>query len=107
MRIVVTFFFSESHDVASPHRHVRTRLYFTSESHVHAVIAALQHGTLFKVSSTYLFPFYIFTIQYDDPKSLQMTGGVYYALVMNLFSLSNCPTISPGTGQVQNMRSQH
>ena len=40
---------SESRDIATPHRHVRTRLYFTSESHVHSVLAALRYGDLFKV----------------------------------------------------------
>ncbi|XP_057315055.1 inositol hexakisphosphate and diphosphoinositol-pentakisphosphate kinase 2-like isoform X2 [Hydractinia symbiolongicarpus] len=39
---------SESRDIATPHRHVRTRLYITSESHVHSVVAALRYGNLFK-----------------------------------------------------------
>uniref|UniRef100_A0A7M5VCP5 Inositol hexakisphosphate and diphosphoinositol-pentakisphosphate kinase n=1 Tax=Clytia hemisphaerica TaxID=252671 RepID=A0A7M5VCP5_9CNID len=38
----------ESRDIATPHRHVRTRLYMTSESHVHSVVAAIKHGALFK-----------------------------------------------------------
>ena len=36
--------------VESPHRRVRTRLYFTSESHVHTVLNVLRHGKLFEVS---------------------------------------------------------
>eukprot|EP00794_Sanderia_malayensis_P018719 gene18719-20608_t len=36
-----------SKDVVTPHRHVRTRLYFTSESHVHCMLAALRYGGLF------------------------------------------------------------
>eukprot|EP00795_Rhopilema_esculentum_P001302 gene1302-15691_t len=33
-----------SKDVVTPHRHVRTRLYFTSESHVHCMLAGLRYG---------------------------------------------------------------
>lgn len=33
-----------SHGVSSPDRHVRTRLYFTSESHIHSLVTALQFG---------------------------------------------------------------
>ena len=43
--------FSESRDIATPHRHVRTRLYMTSESHVHSMISALRCGHLFNVSN--------------------------------------------------------
>lgn len=42
--------FSESRDIATPHRHVRTRLYMTSESHVHSMISVLRCGQLFNVS---------------------------------------------------------
>lgn len=38
-----------SHGVSSPGRHVRTRLYFTSESHVHSLITCLRYGGLFNV----------------------------------------------------------
>merc|ERR1712157_366681 len=32
--------------IASPGRHVRTRLYFTSESHIHSLINILRYGDL-------------------------------------------------------------
>uniref|UniRef100_F6R3J8 Inositol hexakisphosphate and diphosphoinositol-pentakisphosphate kinase n=1 Tax=Ciona intestinalis TaxID=7719 RepID=F6R3J8_CIOIN len=35
-----------SRGVLSPGRHVRTRLYFTSESHIHSLLTALQYGAL-------------------------------------------------------------
>ncbi|XP_071447209.1 platelet binding protein GspB isoform X4 [Hetaerina americana] len=35
-----------SHGVSSPGRHVRTRLYFTSESHVHSLLTVLRYGGL-------------------------------------------------------------
>ncbi|XP_067003920.1 inositol hexakisphosphate and diphosphoinositol-pentakisphosphate kinase 2 isoform X3 [Anabrus simplex] len=38
-----------SHGVSSPGRHVRTRLYFTSESHVHSLITMLRFGGLLDV----------------------------------------------------------
>jgi hypothetical protein len=41
---------SYSHGVSSPGRHVRTRLYFTSESHVHSLLTVLRYGGLLDVS---------------------------------------------------------
>lgn len=38
-----------SYGVSSPDRHVRTRLYFTSESHIHSLVTALQFGGLLDV----------------------------------------------------------
>ncbi|KAH8264235.1 hypothetical protein KR038_004967, partial [Drosophila bunnanda] len=38
-----------SHGVASPQRHVRTRLYFTSESHIHSLLTVLRYGELLNV----------------------------------------------------------
>ncbi|KAL0894125.1 hypothetical protein ABMA27_014164 [Loxostege sticticalis] len=38
-----------SHGVSSPGRHVRTRLYFTSESHVHSLLTVLRCGGLLDV----------------------------------------------------------
>lgn len=35
-----------SRGVLSPERHVRTRLYFTSESHVHSLLSILRYGAL-------------------------------------------------------------
>lgn len=40
-----------SHGVSSPGRHVRTRLYFTSESHVHSLLTVLRYGGLLDVSN--------------------------------------------------------
>ncbi|GIY20803.1 inositol hexakisphosphate and diphosphoinositol-pentakisphosphate kinase [Caerostris extrusa] len=45
----VKIFFSSpmySHGVSSPERHVRTRLYFTSESHIHSLLTVLRYGGL-------------------------------------------------------------
>ncbi len=39
-----------SKGVVSPNRHVRSRLYFTSESHIHSLVNMLRHGGLEKVS---------------------------------------------------------
>lgn len=38
-----------SHGVSSPDRHVRTRLYFTSESHIHSLVTSLQFGGLLDI----------------------------------------------------------
>ena len=39
--------------VSSPGRHVRTRLYFTSESHIHSLLTVLSHGGLVHVSRSH------------------------------------------------------
>jgi len=39
-----------SEGVSSPHRHVKTRLYFTSESHIHSLLTVLRYGGLCNVS---------------------------------------------------------
>lgn len=39
-----------SKGVASPERFVRTRLYFTSESHIHSMLNMLRYGNVFEVS---------------------------------------------------------
>jgi len=36
----------EAMDVRSPYRHVRTRLYFTSESHIHSLVTVLRYAHL-------------------------------------------------------------
>ena len=41
-----------SNGVMSPGRHVRTRLYFTSESHIHSLLTILSEGGLVDVSTT-------------------------------------------------------
>jgi inositol hexakisphosphate/diphosphoinositol-pentakisphosphate kinase len=38
---------SYSHGVSSPGRHVRTRLYFTSESHIHSMLNVLRLGNYY------------------------------------------------------------
>ncbi|XP_052863923.1 inositol hexakisphosphate and diphosphoinositol-pentakisphosphate kinase isoform X5 [Anopheles cruzii] len=40
-----------SYGVSSPGRHVRTRLYFTSESHVHSLLTVLRHGGLLNMNT--------------------------------------------------------
>ena len=40
-----------SSGVSSPGRHVRTRLYFTSESHIHSLLTILSEGGLVDVRS--------------------------------------------------------
>lgn len=40
-----------SHGVTSPGRHVRTRLYFTSESHIHSLLTVLRSGGLVDLMS--------------------------------------------------------
>lgn len=48
--VMCAVFCSYSHGVSSPGRHVRTRLYFTSESHVHSLLTVLRYGGLLDVS---------------------------------------------------------
>ena len=44
-----------SSGVSSPGRHVRTRLYFTSESHIHSLLTVLSEGGLVDVSGKIVF----------------------------------------------------
>lgn len=48
-----------SHGVSSPGRHVRTRLYFTSESHVHSLLTVFRFGELLDVSIGTIHEFFI------------------------------------------------
>ncbi len=41
--------FSYSNGIQTPDRHIRTRLYFTSESHVHSLLTAIRYGGLLDV----------------------------------------------------------
>lgn len=53
--------FRYSRGVMSPGRHVRTRLYFTSESHVHSLLSIFRYGGLLNVCSGFVtFDFLIF-----------------------------------------------
>jgi hypothetical protein len=45
----IFFLFSYSKGIQTPGRHVRTRLYFTSESHVHSLLSIIRYGGLLDV----------------------------------------------------------
>ena len=63
-----------SKGVVTPNRHVRTRLYFTSESHVHSMLNILRYGNLVDVRAC--------TIQASFPgHSSQFTIGLGMRLV--------------------------
>lgn len=55
-----------SRGVLSPGRHVRTRLYFTSESHVHSLLSVFRYGGLLDVRIMFnlwtFFPQHFFTL---------------------------------------------
>ncbi|CAF4355075.1 unnamed protein product, partial [Rotaria sordida] len=42
-------YYSYSSGIQTPGRHVRTRLYFTSESHVHSLLTVIRYGGLLDV----------------------------------------------------------
>lgn len=54
LTVLFNFDIRYSRGVLSPGRHVRTRLYFTSESHVHSLLSVFRYGGLLDVSI--LFP---------------------------------------------------
>ena len=49
LSLLIHCFLRYSHGVSSPGRHVRTRLYFTSESHLHSLLTVLRFGGLVEV----------------------------------------------------------
>ena len=53
-------FFRYSEGVSSPERHVKTRLYFTSESHIHSLLTILRYGGLCNVSTAHHYLCYLF-----------------------------------------------
>jgi inositol hexakisphosphate/diphosphoinositol-pentakisphosphate kinase len=46
-----SIFSSYSKGIQTPGRHVRTRLYFTSESHVHSLLTVIRYGGLLDVNN--------------------------------------------------------
>jgi hypothetical protein len=50
MKIFILYY-SYSKGIQTPGRHVRTRLYFTSESHVHSLLTAIHYGGLLNVNN--------------------------------------------------------
>ena len=48
---------SYSNGIQTPGRHVRTRLYFTSESHVHSLLSAIRYGGLLDVNGLVSFAY--------------------------------------------------
>lgn len=53
IHIYILILFSYSKGIQTPGRHVRTRLYFTSESHVHSLLTAIRYGGLLDVRKSW------------------------------------------------------
>lgn len=66
-----------SHGVSSPGRHVRTRLYFTSESHLHSLLTVLRFGGLVEVISIHPSQLFVGDIIFFNQrvKKEQMSSG--------------------------------
>ena len=67
------------HIVISPSRHVRTRLYFTSESHIHCLINILRYSRLFGVSHKLFFtaPIYNIVLVSSTSSQYRNVTGTY------------------------------
>lgn len=61
--LIIYLYFRYSHGVSSPGRHVRTRLYFTSESHVHSLLTVLRYGGLLDVSLSVTWSSYLMLLE--------------------------------------------
>ena len=62
--------------VASPDRHVRTRLYFTSESHIHSLLTMLTEGGLIDVSDFFCIFLSKVQIAWKEVKKLGLLESV-------------------------------
>ncbi|XP_024216421.1 inositol hexakisphosphate and diphosphoinositol-pentakisphosphate kinase isoform X5 [Halyomorpha halys] len=90
-----------SHGVSSPGRHVRTRLYFTSESHIHSLLTVLRYGGLISMDRRHL----TVTQKGLDPKDEQWRRAMeYVSMVSELNYMSQVvillyedPTKDPNT----------
>lgn len=108
-----------SHGVSSPDRHVRTRLYFTSESHIHSLVTALQFGGLLDVKkdeqwnrsmeflaaiSELSYLSQIVIMLYEDPTKEPTSNDRFHVEihfssgVINSISHQNMPTEPQGPG---------
>lgn len=80
------------HIVITPSRHVRTRLYFTSESHIHCMINILRYGGLFGVSPSHHQPIYSsYIFQYSHFQDQPEVYIIYNLGILHFFVIHlNC-----------------
>lgn len=80
----------------SPERHVRTRLYFTSESHVHSLLSTLRYGALCDVSWT-LFLLKLCYFERNQKDSINQLKAklseVVFFFLRQLIKLLLCPSV--------------
>ena len=70
----------------SPGRHVRTRLYFTSESHVHSLLSVFRYGGLLDVR------IFLFPSAYELPvPAFFCSPPHFFHCKLPLVSMSPCP----------------